>query len=85
MHILGISTLGETSAAIAYNGQLLAAAEQERFNRERHTHAFPEDAIQYCLERIHGEMAVVTESVISSSLIRETESEPFSKISWMGA
>ena len=49
MYILGLSCLGETSAAIAKDGVLLAAVEEERFNRERHTRAFPYKAIEYCL------------------------------------
>lgn len=50
-YYLGIACLGhESAASISYNGKLLAAAEQERFNREKHTSEFPYDAIKYCLD-----------------------------------
>ncbi len=51
MHILGINAYhGDASAAIVRDGQLLAAAEEERFNRKKHCAGFPTNAIRYCLE-----------------------------------
>jgi carbamoyltransferase len=47
---LGLNLLHDTSAALVVDGELVAAAEQERFNGERHTTAFPAEAIEYCLE-----------------------------------
>jgi carbamoyltransferase len=46
---LGLNILHDTSAAIVVDGELVCAVEQERFNRDRHTAAFPTDAIEYCL------------------------------------
>lgn len=37
------------AAALVVNGKLVAAAQQERFNRKRHSGDFPIDAIEYCL------------------------------------
>lgn len=51
--ILGISPGGflhDSSACIVINGKLVAAAEEERFNRDKHTSAFPLNAINFCLQ-----------------------------------
>jgi carbamoyltransferase len=51
MLILGISAFGhEASAALVKDGVLIAMAEEERFNREKHTAAYPVHAIEYCLD-----------------------------------
>ncbi len=49
---LGITCFhGDSSAALAVDGRLVAAAEEERFSRLKHTAAFPRGAIAYCLAR----------------------------------
>lgn len=49
-YILGISCfMHDSSACILKNGVVIAFAEEERFNREKHTRKFPEHAIDYCL------------------------------------
>jgi carbamoyltransferase len=51
MNILGINAYhGDASAALVQNGQLIAAVEEERFNRAKHWAGFPEQSIRYCLE-----------------------------------
>lgn len=51
MYILGINAYhGDAAAAIVRDGKLIAAAEEERFNRFKHSAGFPERAIRYCLE-----------------------------------
>ncbi len=51
MYILGINAYhGDASAAIIRNGKLIAAVEEERFNRFKHCAGFPEQSIRYCLE-----------------------------------
>ena len=51
MFTLGINAYhGDASAAIIKDGQLLAAVEEERFNRVKHCAGFPTLAIQYCLQ-----------------------------------
>jgi carbamoyltransferase len=51
MYILGINAYhGNASAAILHDGQLVAAAEEERFNRVKYAAGFPAQAIRYCLE-----------------------------------
>jgi carbamoyltransferase len=51
MYILGINAYhGDASAALIYNGQLLAAVEEERFNRVKHCAGFPTNSVRYCLQ-----------------------------------
>ncbi len=51
MHILGISAFyHDAAAALVRDGELLAAAEEERFTRIKHTADFPVNAIRYCLQ-----------------------------------
>jgi len=51
MYILGINAYhGNASAAIIADGRLLAAVEEERFNRVKYAAGFPSAAIRYCLD-----------------------------------
>lgn len=51
MYILGISCFYHDSAAcLLKNGKIVAAAEEERFSRNKHDESFPNNAINYCLE-----------------------------------
>jgi carbamoyltransferase len=44
-----ISQGHDSAAALVVDGKVIAAAEQERFSRKKHTGDFPIDAIQFCL------------------------------------
>ncbi|MEN4487801.1 carbamoyltransferase family protein [Mycolicibacterium cosmeticum] len=48
---LGLNILHDTSAAIVVDGELICAVEEERFNGDRHTAAFPNSAMEYCLNQ----------------------------------
>jgi carbamoyltransferase len=51
MNILGISCYYHDAAAVLLrDGQLVAAAEEERFSRKKHDYDFPQAAIDFCLE-----------------------------------
>lgn len=50
MYILGLTTLGDSAAAIIKDGQLIASAEEERFSRKKHHSGFPYKAIEFCLK-----------------------------------
>ena len=51
MYILGINAYhGDAAAAIIKDGRLIAAAEEERFNRFKHSAGFPVQATKYCLD-----------------------------------
>lgn len=50
MYILGISALyHDAAAALLKDGEIVAAAQEERFTRKKHDPSIPEHAIQYCL------------------------------------
>ena len=49
--ILGLNAFhGDAAAALVLDGELAAAAEEERFNRVKHCAGFPELAARWCLE-----------------------------------
>jgi len=51
MHILGINAYhGDAAAAIIKDGELIAAVEEERFNRVKHCAGFPSESVRYCLK-----------------------------------
>ena len=51
MYILGISAFYHDSAAcLLKNGEIIAAAQEERFTRKKHDAGFPHHAILYCLK-----------------------------------
>jgi predicted NodU family carbamoyl transferase len=50
MYILGINAYhGDAAAAVIKDGRIVAAAEEERFNRVKHCAGFPASALRYCL------------------------------------
>lgn len=50
MYILGISAYYHDSAAcIIKDGEIIAAAQEERFTRKKHDHRFPINAINFCI------------------------------------
>lgn len=50
-YILGISAYyHDSAAALISQGEVVAAAQEERFTRKKHDAGFPENAIQYCLK-----------------------------------
>lgn len=52
MYILGISCFYHDSAAcLLKDGDILAAAQEERFSRKKHDPKFPKRAIAYCLQQ----------------------------------
>ncbi|MHC4266005.1 MAG: carbamoyltransferase family protein [Planctomycetota bacterium] len=58
MNILGISAFyHDSAAALVRDGEIIAAAQEERFTRKKHDHRFPAHAVDYCLDagQISGE------------------------------
>jgi carbamoyltransferase len=50
MYILGINAYhGDAAAALIKDGRIVAAVEEERFNRVKHCAGFPAEAVRYCL------------------------------------
>lgn len=51
MKILGLSAFyHDSAAALIIDGEIIAAAQEERFTRRKHDAVFPSHAIKYCLE-----------------------------------
>ncbi|TAD99253.1 MAG: hypothetical protein EAZ98_04875 [Oscillatoriales cyanobacterium] len=51
MNILGISAYyHDSAAALISDGEIIAAAQEERFSRKKHDARFPKNAIAYCLK-----------------------------------
>ncbi len=51
MNILGISAFYHDSAAcLVMDGEIIAAAQEERFTRKKHDFNFPTNAVEYCLK-----------------------------------
>ncbi|MBT1697416.1 carbamoyltransferase [Fulvivirgaceae bacterium PWU4] len=51
MRILGISAFyHDSAAALIENGEIIAAAQEERFTRKKHDPGFPANAVKFCLE-----------------------------------
>ena len=50
MNILGISAFyHDSAAALLRDGEIVAAAQQERFSRRKHDPRLPNEAVDYCL------------------------------------
>ena len=52
MRILGLSAFyHDSAAALVVDGQIVAAAQEERFSRRKHDARFPAHAVRYCLDQ----------------------------------
>ena len=50
MNVLGLNAYhGDSAACLLVDGRIVAAAEEERFNRIKHWAGFPREAVAYCL------------------------------------
>ncbi len=77
MIILGINAFhADSAAAIVRDGELVAAAEEERFRRVKHWAGFPSQAIAYCLREAGVTLADVQHVAINqdsrANLLRKT-------------
>ena len=55
MRILGISAYyHDSAAALVRDGEIIAAAQEERFTRKKHDSSFPVRAVEYCLAEDHA-------------------------------
>ena len=52
MNIRGISAFyHDIAACLIQDGEIVAAAQEERFTRKKHDFSFPEHAIDFCLKK----------------------------------
>lgn len=71
-YTLGIGAYAhDSSCALLRDGVLLSMAEEERFNREKHTMSFPERAIRFCLEREGIQLSDVADFAFFWNPLRE--------------
>jgi carbamoyltransferase len=64
--ILGINAYhGDSAACIFRDGELIAAAEEERFRRKKHWAGFPSEAVRWCLKEAGADLSSVTAVAIN--------------------
>jgi len=57
MRILGLSAFyHDSAAALVVDGEIVAAAQEERFTRRKHDASFPQHAVRYCLEHVNASL-----------------------------
>ncbi len=79
MYILGINAYHADSAAcLLKDGQLVSAAEEERFRRIKHWAGFPSEAIRYCLQ----EAQMVLGDVAHVAINTDPKANLFQKFSY---
>ena len=67
MRVLGINAFhGDSSACLIEDGNIVAAAEEERFRRIKHWAGFPSDSIKYCLDEASIDIGDVDHVAINS-------------------
>jgi len=65
MNILGVSALyHDSAAALCINGEIIAAAQEERFTRKKNDSSFPLNAINYCLRPASADGEVKLDAVV---------------------
>ena len=70
MYILGLSAFYHDSAAcLLKDGDIVAAAQEERFTRKKHDATFPHHAIEYCLKEAGISAEKITNVVFLRSLL----------------
>ena len=68
MIILGLNAYhGDAAACLVRDGEIVAAAEEERFRRIKHWAGFPTEAIRYCLAEAHATLADVDHVAVNSN------------------
>ena len=89
MKVLGISCFYHDSAAcLVEDGNILAAAQEERFTRIKHDPSFPSHSIRYCLESTNTKVSDITKVVYYEKPFRTfkrlivTYSSVFPRGSW---
>ena len=64
MRILGLSAFyHDSAAAFVQDGEIIAAAQEERFTRSKHDARFPHHALDYCLTEAGVSLADVDYAV----------------------
>ena len=81
IYILGISAYyHDSAAALLLNGEVIAAAQQERFTRKKHDERFPAEAIQYCLDEAGIKLTDVAAAKVSALLAQEGRDDLYLRV-----
>ena len=82
MIILGLNAFhADSSAALLRDGNLVAAAEEERFRRLKHWAGFPSEAIAFCLREAGVQLSDVDHIAYNQDSSRERSAKNFALIS----
>ena len=66
--ILGLNAFhADSSAAILVDNEIVAAVEEERFNRKKHWSGFPLESVKFCLEKASINFEEITDIAINSN------------------
>jgi len=80
MYILGLNAYhADSSAAIFYNGEMIAAIEEERFRRVKHWAGFPSKAIEFCLK----EAGIDLKDIDHIAIGRDPSAKAWRKLSFL--
>lgn len=72
--ILGISAFyHDSAAAIIHDDEIIGAAQEARFSRNKHDSSFPNEAIQYCLEESGSDVSDLDSLVFYDKPFRKFE------------
>jgi len=64
LNILGISAFyHDSAAALVKDGEIVAAAQEERFTRKKHDSSFPEQSVRYCLDAAGASLSNVDQVI----------------------
>ena len=71
MRVLGISGVyHDSAAALVRDGEIVCAAQEERFTRRKHDPSLPVDAIEYCLAKSTSGLTISISSSSTTSPLR---------------
>jgi len=77
IYVLGINAFhGDSSACLIKNGRIIAAVEEERFNRIKHWAGMPNESIRYCMK----EAAISLEQVDAIAINQDAKANLWRKI-----
>ena len=77
-YVLGLNFLhSDTSACIFKNGELIAAAQEERFTRIKHTSDFPVNAVNFCLNEANIDISDLDVITLNSNPLSAIEKKIF--------
>ena len=74
--VLGLNCFhADAAAALVRDGRVIAAVEEERFNRIKHSAGFPLEAVQYCLRQGGVDLREVDAIAVGSKPIDHVQEE----------